>query len=386
MSNKSIENLIQSMTSLFISTIEKQPVSKGKISVEEILTSLNSEDIQEQIRITISEAMPKTTAKKSRSSSSPKEKKLKDENAPKRPKTAYLYFSEKVRPEIREENPELKMTEISKIIGEQWKQASPQSKLEYTKKADKDKARYKEEMEEYVRPSDEVLVDQKVNQKKTRGRKPSSGEEKKARKKKPDGAPKGAKSSYMYFCAAKRAEVKESFPDYKMTEISKELGRMWREDFHTDEDREEYVRLASQDKERYIQEKAEWEEKNGVEEKPVKQSKAKSPKDAKASKNAKASKDAKASKSKQVESDSEEEEPVSVKIKAKKASAKASASDSEKDKKKKASAKASASDDESDSDKKKKAPAKQDKITPSRPLVKIPSFIGDDDDTSSDDE
>jgi hypothetical protein len=69
-------------------------------------------------------------------------------------------------------------------------------------------------------------------------------------------SPRLPKSAYMFFCESKRSEVKDDHPDWKMTEIAKELGRMWKEDFPTDEHRNEFIALSSEDKERYAREKA----------------------------------------------------------------------------------------------------------------------------------
>jgi hypothetical protein len=261
MSNQSIEKVVQIITALLTS----QPEKKGRISLEDAITALNSTEFKAEIHKTLDEARSKSEAK-------PKsEAKLKDENAPKRPKSAYMFFAEKKRLKIREEQPELKMTEVAKVLGERWKEASPESKAKYGKKADKDKERYNEEMKSYIRPSDDVLMEQKINQKKSRK---SGGEEKvkksddkksgdkKTRAKKPEGAPKGAKSAYMFFCGDKRDEVKQAFPDFKGGEITKELARMWKEDYSTDVDREDYVKQADEDKERYAQEKAVWDEVN----------------------------------------------------------------------------------------------------------------------------
>jgi len=360
MSNKSIESLIENMTALFISTIQNQPENKGKISVEEIIASVNSEDLQSQMKKAISDGIPK----KVRSTSSKKEKKLKDENAPKRPKTSYMFFAEKKRLEIREEQPDLKMTEVSKVIGERWKEVTPESKAKYVKKADKDKERYQEELKDYVRPSDEVLLEQKGNQKKKRG-KPSSADKKK-RAKKPEGAPKGAKSAYMFFCAAKRDEVKESFPDYKMTEVSKELGRMWKEDFATEEEREEFVKQAAEDKERYVQEKAHWDAANPTEEHESAEEPA--PKDSKA----KASKEKQSKENQSKEKQSKEKQSKEKAVNAKDSKSKASKAAVESD-----------NDDEAESPKKQEKPKPKIVLKPAAKQSAKASASSDDD---SDDE
>lgn len=263
----SIEKLIEIITTVFITTTEGQEVKKGKVSLEALLESFSSDEVQNQLKNLLKKGMPKQAG----------EKKLKDENAPKRTKSGYMFFAEKKRPEIKQAQPELKMIEISKVIGERWKSAVPGTKDKYNKKSEKDKQRYKEEMTSYKRPSDEVLLTQKINQKKKRG-KPASGDKKK-RTKKPEGAPTRGKSAYLFFCQANRAEVKEANPSFKATEIMTELGRMWKE--LPDDEKVEFEEQAAEAKEKYLQEKTEWEEKTGLElspKKPKSKPKAKKPK------------------------------------------------------------------------------------------------------------
>ena len=45
-----------------------------------------------------------------------------------------------------------KITEISKVLGEKWKEIGEEAKKEWQEKADIDKARYLEEMKTYVAP------------------------------------------------------------------------------------------------------------------------------------------------------------------------------------------------------------------------------------------
>ena len=46
----------------------------------------------------------------------------KDPNAPKRPQSAYFLWLNENRDRIREENPGISITEVSKIAGELWKE------------------------------------------------------------------------------------------------------------------------------------------------------------------------------------------------------------------------------------------------------------------------
>tara|TARA_Y100000385_G_scaffold171077_1_gene177231 strand:+ start:3080 stop:3898 length:819 start_codon:yes stop_codon:yes gene_type:complete len=57
-------------------------------------------------------------------------------------------------------------------------------------------------------------------------------------------------NAYMHFTMDQRSTVKEENPDMSNTEVTKELGRMWREDMST-EDKEPYVQAAADDKRRY---------------------------------------------------------------------------------------------------------------------------------------
>ena len=60
----------------------------------------------------------------------PREKKLKDENAPKKPKSGYMIYCQNVRNEIKGENPDKKMIEISKILGSTWKELAEEDKTD----------------------------------------------------------------------------------------------------------------------------------------------------------------------------------------------------------------------------------------------------------------
>ena len=50
-------------------------------------------------------------------------KKKKDANEPKRSPSAYLIYSQHIRPQVKSENPEAKSSEIMKKTGNEWKQA-----------------------------------------------------------------------------------------------------------------------------------------------------------------------------------------------------------------------------------------------------------------------
>jgi len=74
----------------------------------------------------------------------------------------------------------------------------------------------------------------------------------KIKKLKDPSKPKRAKSSYLYFCAATRNEIKEHYPDLKMGGVMKELAKKW--SVITVDQKKEFELLSGKDKERYLDE------------------------------------------------------------------------------------------------------------------------------------
>ena len=70
-----------------------------------------------------------------------------DENAPERPPSAYVIFSNKMREELKGRN--LSFTEIAKLVGENWQNLSPSEKEPYEQQAFTAKERYNNELAEY---------------------------------------------------------------------------------------------------------------------------------------------------------------------------------------------------------------------------------------------
>jgi hypothetical protein len=200
------------------------------------------------------------------SKKSSKKKSDKDPNAPKRNKTAYIYFCSDKRAEAKSElGDEAKATEVTALLGKMWKELKEDDdrsdELEkYNKLAADDKARYENENKDYVSVFGE-------NQTKTSSKKKSD---------KDPNATKRGKTAYIYFCSDKRAEAKSELgDDAKATEVTALLGKMWK-DLKEDEDRsvelEKYTKMAADDKARYENEtKKVVDTTDDEEDKPVKQ-------------------------------------------------------------------------------------------------------------------
>ncbi|KAL9135699.1 MAG: hypothetical protein Q9175_003100 [Cornicularia normoerica] len=76
-------------------------------------------------------------------------KKKKDPNAPKRGLSAYMFFANEQRDNVREENPGISFGQVGKVLGERWKALNAKQREPYEAKAKTDKQRYEDEKASY---------------------------------------------------------------------------------------------------------------------------------------------------------------------------------------------------------------------------------------------
>jgi len=115
----------------------------------------------------------------------PKAKRAKkDPNAPKRPMNAYMLYSNSVRAKVREENPELSITDVSKEIGARYKKLGADEKAKLKAKVDSAMEVYKKEMAAYETSKPKEEKKQKAK----------AVESKKKKKKKPEPEPESSDS------------------------------------------------------------------------------------------------------------------------------------------------------------------------------------------------
>jgi len=150
-------------------------------------------------------------------SPSKKKKKKKDPNKPKTPQSAFLYFSRDKRKEVVTLNPEIKFAEVGKKLGEMWSKMTEADKKDYEFLAQKDRLRYKTEMDNYSPP---VAADSDEDDKKSKKRK---------RKKKDPDEPKGAPSAYILYANSVRDKIKTDNPAARFTDTGRIIGKMWKE-------------------------------------------------------------------------------------------------------------------------------------------------------------
>ncbi|KAI0998310.1 hypothetical protein K3495_g9888 [Podosphaera aphanis] len=77
------------------------------------------------------------------------EKRKKDPNAPKRGLSAYMFFANEQRDNVREENPGITFGQVGKVLGERWKALTDKQRTPYEAKAAEDKKRYEDEKANY---------------------------------------------------------------------------------------------------------------------------------------------------------------------------------------------------------------------------------------------
>jgi len=77
------------------------------------------------------------------------QKKKKDPNAPKQPLSSYFIFSEQERQKIKNDNPNIPLTELGKELGRRWAKIDPALKSKYQAQAETARQKYDVEMAEY---------------------------------------------------------------------------------------------------------------------------------------------------------------------------------------------------------------------------------------------
>ncbi|EFC49119.1 hypothetical protein NAEGRDRAFT_82958 [Naegleria gruberi] len=113
--------------------------------------------------------------KKKRKRGSKKAKK--DKDAPKRPLTSYMIFSQEMRKKLLEEDSTLKVTEVAKKVGALWKKMSDEQKKPYIAQAEKLKAAYKVQKEEYDATHETKAPAKKKTKKESESEEEESSEE-----------------------------------------------------------------------------------------------------------------------------------------------------------------------------------------------------------------
>lgn len=159
-------------------------------------------------------------------------------SGPKRGLSAYIFFCNDQREILKEENPDLPTKEVTSELGKRWRELSEKGREPYNKLAATDKSRYEKEKVSWVDPKsdDNAHVFEKEKGKASKKDTPKKG---KASKKDAPKKGKGKESSiqknirrksgYILYCQETRPTLKEVNEDMTSQQITKELGRAWKE-------------------------------------------------------------------------------------------------------------------------------------------------------------
>jgi hypothetical protein len=193
-------------------------------------------------------------------------KKPKDVNAPKKNQSSYFIFSNERRSVLQKETGQ-SVTEISKLISGEWKKMEREQKARYEQQAAEQKKQYAEEFEAYKKTDNYAKYQQQLKQweerekdmgrwptqKGGKGSKSKSGSPRKLKKpKQPEAMPKRPQSSYFIFSNQRRNQLKDQYPDKKVTELSKLIADEWR--VKSAEEKKVYEDQAAVNKEKYNKE------------------------------------------------------------------------------------------------------------------------------------
>ena len=188
-----------------------------------------------------------------------------------------MFFANDMRTSVSQSNPEASLTDISKILGEMWKDCKNTKK--YEKMAALDKARYDAEKAAYESMLEERKeAEQKANAEKLQNDKEEAmkllkssavanvpvpmddisvltdDKSKASKKKKDPNAPKRALTAYNFFMTENQQNIKAKMTgtDIKQTDVIKEVGRQWKE--LAESKKAKYNKMAEKDKQRFAKE------------------------------------------------------------------------------------------------------------------------------------
>ncbi|KAI2490049.1 high mobility group [Fragilaria crotonensis] len=85
----------------------------------------------------------------------------KDPSAPKRPMSAFLYFSQDKRRQIKDANPTIRNTEVSRILGELWRNAGEEEKSPHVEREKSEREKYKVAIAEWRTEYEQKVEEQR---------------------------------------------------------------------------------------------------------------------------------------------------------------------------------------------------------------------------------
>ncbi|XP_013414998.1 transcription factor A, mitochondrial-like [Lingula anatina] len=176
---------------------------------------------------------------------------------PKKPPSSFLSFLNAKRSDIKNENPDIKNTELSKIAGAMWKSLNTDEKAMYVNAAKKELDKYHEKYEAFIQSLSpeqrEMLGEQGRTRKQKLERRRTKAMLHKLEK------PKKPVSAFLRFAASKMVDRGEA----PVTQYMSGCAQMWRR--MPEDDKQEFKKAYAEEKAEYEKNLAAWEQKVSAE-------------------------------------------------------------------------------------------------------------------------
>ena len=188
---------------------------------------------------------------------------------PKKPQTVYLlWLNTEGREKVKQENPGISFTEVTRKAGELWAGIDKETKEQFEEKAKAAKEKFDKDYKKWYEEGGEEAI------KEAQGKGLKKKGWKALEKTRLPGQPKKPQSAYLLWLNSEREMIKEENPGISFTEVTRKAGEIWNSiDKETKEQFEEKARTAM---EKYKKVYKQWFEDGGEE--AIKEAQGKSPK------------------------------------------------------------------------------------------------------------
>lgn len=172
---------------------------------------------------------------------------------PAKPPSAFLLYMKSVRPQVRQEHPEIKTTEEVKLMAEMYRNLDMEQLKDLRLRAEEQMTEYKKEMKEYL---DGLTTEEKNQIQKEKATKKKIRLMKRIRKEQKElNKPKKFRTAYLQFLAEcwKEGNLESTNPQ----DAAREIAARWKT--MTDSEKEGYQERAKKEKAEYEKNLAAWE-------------------------------------------------------------------------------------------------------------------------------
>lgn len=183
-----------------------------------------------------------------------------DPNAPRKPYSAYIRFSNSVRETVKQQHPEMSPNDVSREVAKRFKELPSEERNYLDSIVKKDMENYRQMLENYTLIAESAKMEAPLPTQFTSSSSPFSGSKSdqkfyiKAKKKRfiDPNAPKKPYTAYIYFSNNIREDIKQQNPDFSFTDIAREMGRRFKQ--LNPEEKKYWQEVAAREKERYDRE------------------------------------------------------------------------------------------------------------------------------------